>query len=35
VFADQSHHNIQFEQPAAAVEAIVQMVEQIRRQSMP
>jgi pimeloyl-ACP methyl ester carboxylesterase len=35
VFADQSHHNIQFEQPAAAVGAIVQMVEQIRRQSMP
>jgi pimeloyl-ACP methyl ester carboxylesterase len=35
VFADQSHHNIQFEQPAAATAAIVQMVEQIRRQSMP
>jgi pimeloyl-ACP methyl ester carboxylesterase len=35
VFAEHSHHNIQFEQPAAAVGAIVQMVEQIRRQSMP
>jgi hypothetical protein len=35
VFADQSHHNIQFEQPAAATAAIVQMVEHIRRQSMP
>jgi pimeloyl-ACP methyl ester carboxylesterase len=32
-FADQSHHNIQFEQPASATAAIVQMVEQIRRQS--
>ncbi len=35
VFADQSGHNIQFDQPVAAVGAIVQMVEQIRRQSMP
>jgi hypothetical protein len=35
VFAEKSGHNIQFEQPAAAVGAIVQMVEQIRRQSMP
>jgi hypothetical protein len=35
VFANQSHHNIQFDQPAAAVGAIVQMVEQIRRQSIP
>lgn len=33
VFADQSHHNIQFEQPASATAAIVQMVEQIRRKS--
>jgi hypothetical protein len=33
VFADQSHHNIQFEQPASATAAIVQMVEQVRRQS--
>ena len=31
VFADQSGHNIQFDQPAAAVGAIVQMVEQIRQ----
>lgn len=31
VFAGKSHHNIQFEQPAAAVAAIVQMVEQLRR----
>jgi pimeloyl-ACP methyl ester carboxylesterase len=35
MFAEKSGHNIQFEQPAAAVGAIVQMVEQIRRQSMP
>jgi pimeloyl-ACP methyl ester carboxylesterase len=34
VFADQSHHNIQLEQPASATAAIVQMVEQVRRQSM-
>lgn len=34
VFADQSHHNIQFDQPAAAVAAIVQLVEQIRQQPM-
>jgi pimeloyl-ACP methyl ester carboxylesterase len=32
VFAEQSHHNIQFEQPQAAVGAIVQMVDQIRGQ---
>lgn len=31
VFADKSGHNIQFDQPAAAVAAIVQMVEQIRQ----
>ena len=33
VFADQSGHNIHLDQPAAAVGAIVQMVEQIRRQA--
>ncbi len=31
LFADKSGHNIQFDQPAAAVAAIVQMVEQIRQ----
>ena len=31
VFADQSGHNIQFDQPAAAVGAIVQMVAQLRQ----
>ncbi len=31
VFADTSGHNIQFDQPAAAVGAIVQMVEQLRQ----
>ena len=34
VFADQSGHNINRDQPAAAVGAIVQMVEQIRRQAV-
>jgi len=33
LIADQSGHNIQLDQPAAAVGAIVQMVEQIRRQA--
>jgi pimeloyl-ACP methyl ester carboxylesterase len=33
VFAVQSHHNIQFEQPAAAVAAIVEMVDQLRGQA--
>jgi pimeloyl-ACP methyl ester carboxylesterase len=32
LIADQSGHNVQLDQPAAAVEATVQMVEQIRRQ---
>jgi hypothetical protein len=31
VFAEQSGHNIQFDQPAAAVGAIVQMVAQLRQ----
>lgn len=31
LFADKSHHNIQFEQPSAAVAAIVQMVAQLRQ----
>jgi len=31
MFAEKSGHNIQFEQPAAAVEAIVQMVAQLRQ----
>ena len=35
VFADQSHHNIHFDQPASAIAAIVQMVEQIRRRAAP
>jgi pimeloyl-ACP methyl ester carboxylesterase len=35
LIADKSGHNIQFDQPAAAVGAIVQMVERIRRQPMP
>jgi len=35
VFADQSHHNIQLDQPAAAIGAIVTMVEQVRRQPLP
>jgi pimeloyl-ACP methyl ester carboxylesterase len=35
LIADKSGHNIEFDQPAAAVGAIVQMVEQIRRQPMP
>jgi hypothetical protein len=33
VFADQSHHNVQFDQPAAAIGAIVTMVERVRRQT--
>ena len=33
LIADQSGHNVQLEQPAAAVGAIVEMVEQIRRQA--
>jgi pimeloyl-ACP methyl ester carboxylesterase len=32
LFADRSGHNIQFDQPEAAVDAIVQMVEQVRSQ---
>ena len=35
LIADKSGHNIEFDQPAAAVGAIVQMVEQIRRQPIP
>jgi hypothetical protein len=35
LIADKSGHTIEFDQPAAAVGAIVQMVEQIRRQPMP
>jgi hypothetical protein len=35
LFAEQSRHNIQLEQPEAAVGAIVTMVEQIRRQARP
>jgi pimeloyl-ACP methyl ester carboxylesterase len=35
VFADQSRHNIQLDQPAAAIGAIVTMVEQVRRQTRP
>ena len=35
LFAEKSRHNIQVEQPEAAVGAIVQMVEQIRRQAAP
>jgi hypothetical protein len=35
LIADKSGHNIEFDQPAAAVGAIVQMVEQIRRRPMP
>ena len=31
LFADKSDHNIQFDQPDAAVGAIVQMVEQLRQ----
>jgi pimeloyl-ACP methyl ester carboxylesterase len=31
VIADQSGHNVQLDQPAAAVGAIVQLVEQLRR----
>jgi pimeloyl-ACP methyl ester carboxylesterase len=34
LFADKSGHNIQLDQPEAAVGAIVTMVEQIRRQAM-
>jgi pimeloyl-ACP methyl ester carboxylesterase len=33
LIADQSGHNIQLDQPAAAVGAIIQMVEQLRRQA--
>jgi pimeloyl-ACP methyl ester carboxylesterase len=32
VFAEHSHHNIQFEQPQAAVGAIVEMVDEVRGQ---
>jgi hypothetical protein len=32
--AEQSGHNVQLDQPGAAVEAIVAMVEQIRRQAV-
>jgi hypothetical protein len=32
LFADRSGHNIQFDQPEAAVNAMVQMVEQVRGQ---
>ena len=35
LFAEQSGHPIMIEQPEAAVAAIVQMVEQVRRQPMP
>jgi hypothetical protein len=35
LFAEQSGHRIMIEQPEAAVAAIVQMVEQIRRQPIP
>jgi hypothetical protein len=31
--ADQSHHNVHFEQPGAAVGAIVQIVERVRGQA--
>ena len=34
LIADQSGHNIQLDQPEAAVKAIVTMVEQVRRQSV-
>jgi pimeloyl-ACP methyl ester carboxylesterase len=34
LIADQSGHNVQLDQPAAAVEAIVKMVEQIRRKAV-
>jgi pimeloyl-ACP methyl ester carboxylesterase len=34
VIADKSDHNVQLDQPAAAVGAIVQMVEQVRRPAM-
>ena len=34
LIADTSGHNIQLDQPAAAVEAIVKMVEQVRRQAV-
>jgi hypothetical protein len=34
VFADTSGHNIEFDQPAAAIGAIVQMVTQRHRQPM-
>lgn len=35
LFAEQSGHQIEFDQPSAAVGAIVQMVEQVRRQASP
>ena len=35
LFAEQSGHRIMIEQPEAAVAAIVQMVEQVRRRPMP
>ena len=34
LIADHSGHNVQLDQPEAAVEAIVTMVEQIRRQTV-
>ena len=34
LIADQSGHNVQLDQPEAAVKAIVTMVEQIRRQAV-
>ena len=33
MFADRSGHNVQVDQPAAAVDAIVQMVEWVRGQA--
>ena len=35
LFADKSGHNIEFDQPEAAVGAIVEMVEQLRRRAAP
>jgi pimeloyl-ACP methyl ester carboxylesterase len=34
LIADTSGHSVQFDQPAAAVEAIVKMVDQVRRQAV-
>jgi hypothetical protein len=35
LFADRSGHNIQLDQPDAAINALVQMVEQVRAQRLP